>query len=107
MSNNPLKAQEPQSGETTASAYSVPKSNQHATADTDSQLHNILNRLDNVQRGGRGYTARCPAHTDRRNSLSIGLGEDNRILVNCFAGCSAKEIVEALGLVLRDLFSRS
>lgn len=70
------------------------------------ELHNIMDRLENVRRGGRGYTARCPAHGDRNNSLSISLGDDGRILIFCFAGCSAQEIVESLGLTLRDLFPR-
>ena len=39
-------------------------------------LTEILNRLEGV-RGGHGqYTARCPAHDDRRNSLSVSVGKD-------------------------------
>ena len=49
--------------------------------------------------------ARCPAHEDRRASLSIGEGDDGRVLIKCFAGCAFEDIVRAVGLEPRDLFS--
>ena len=52
---------------------------------------------------GSGWTCRCPAHVDRNPSLSIGTGDDGRVLVKCFAGCSADEVVAAIGLTTRDL----
>lgn len=64
----------------------------------------LLAKLAQVRRAGTGWTARCPAHDDRENSLSIGEGRDGRVLVKCFAGCDAAAIVAALGLKLRDLF---
>lgn len=48
--------------------------------------------------------ALCPAHEDRRKSLSIGLGNDGRVLLRCFAGCSFNSIVAAVGLKPRHLF---
>lgn len=51
-----------------------------------------------------GY-ARCPAHEDKRPSLSIREGRDGRILLHCFAGCSSGEVVAALGLTWGDLFA--
>jgi hypothetical protein len=62
-------------------------------------------RLDGVRRTGRGLSARCPAHDDRQNSLSLATGDDGRVLVNCFAQCRPQSIVRALGLELRDLFA--
>jgi len=53
------------------------------------------------------WSARCPAHDDRRPSLSVGLGEGGRILLHCHAGCSPEQIVESLGLEVRDLFTDS
>lgn len=41
-------------------------------------------------------TARCPAHDDRSPSLSLRDGEDGRLLVHCFAGCSYEAVHEAL-----------
>jgi hypothetical protein len=47
------------------------------------------------RRSRRGWTARCPAHQDKRPSLSIA--ENNgKILVHCFAGCSQDAIIDAL-----------
>ena len=70
-------------------------------------IDDLLARLDNVQSTRRGRAARCPAHEDRRASLSIGLGADGRVLLHCFAGCRPEEIVAKLGLHLRDLFPES
>jgi len=64
----------------------------------------FLTRLERVKRSGKGWTARCPAHDDRLASLSIGEGDDGRVLVKCHAGCTVEEIVATLGLGLRDLF---
>lgn len=71
---------------------------------TPVHVKNFLSRLDNVQPLGSGWTARCPAHADEKNSLSISQGANGRILVKCFAGCTVKDIVQALGLTLGDLF---
>lgn len=64
--------------------------------------------LDALAAGGfraNGSGARCPAHDDRNASLSIGDRSDgNGVVVNCHAGCSANEIVAALGWKLADLF---
>ena len=60
--------------------------------------------LRGVGASGGAWSARCPKHDDRENSLSIGEGDDGRVLLKCFAGCSADAIVEVLGLELRDLF---
>lgn len=67
----------------------------------------VLDRLDRVHRNGTGWTARCPAHDDRANSLSVGEGDDGRVLVHCFAGCEVNAIVAGIGLDLADLFERS
>lgn len=68
----------------------------------------FVSRLDNVEPNGQNsYTARCPVHGDTHNSLSISEGNDGRILVNCFAGCSTQDIVETMGLNMSDLFSQS
>jgi hypothetical protein len=47
--------------------------------------------------------AKCPAHNDDRASLSFGPGENDRVLVHCFAGCETKDVMAALGLTLADL----
>ena len=38
--------------------------------------------------------------------MSIREGDDQRVLLKCWTGCSAAEVVAALGLNLGDLFER-
>lgn len=64
----------------------------------------LLARLDKVRKAGDGWSAVCPAHKDRSASLSIGTGNDGRILLHCFAGCIATDVVQAVGLTIADLF---
>lgn len=70
-------------------------------------IHECLEQLDRVKKSGGGYTARCPAHEDKRNSLSIKEGDDGRVLVKCFAGCTVEDIVAAKGWKLADLFPQN
>jgi len=70
-----------------------------------SPLEPLLSRLDNVSmRSSGNYMARCPAHDDRTPSLSITETDDGTVLVNCFAGCPASDVLSAVGLSLSDLF---
>ncbi len=65
----------------------------------------ILERLRGVQRAGDGWLAFCPAHNDQhRRSLSIGLSNDGRTLLNCHAvKCPVEKIVGAVQMTLADL----
>ena len=65
----------------------------------------LLDRLDKVRARGPGqWSACCPAHDDKGPSLSVKETADDRVLLHCFAGCSADEVVGAVGLDLTDLF---
>jgi hypothetical protein len=69
----------------------------------------ILPALRKVTPRGSGWKACCPVasahkHGDQTPSLDLGEGDDGRVLLKCYAGCSAQAIVEALGLTLRNLF---
>ncbi len=68
------------------------------------RIEKLLAQLDRVKPTRRGWTARCPAHQDQSPSLAIRETDDGRILVHCFAGCSATDICTALGIRLADLF---
>ncbi len=68
------------------------------------ELQEFLDGLQNVKGGPTQYTARCPAHDDRHNSLSVGTGEDGRILLRCHAGCETAAVLAALGRKPSDLF---
>lgn len=71
-------------------------------------IQNILARLDAVKKGGKGWTARCPAHEDNERSLSVReRRKDDAVLIKCFAGCKVPDIMAAMGLNLRDLFPPS
>jgi hypothetical protein len=56
---------------------------------------------------GAEATAHCPgplhAHGDRHPGLSV-TGVRGRVLVHCFAGCETADVLDALGLSLRDLY---
>lgn len=68
-------------------------------------LEEVLSRIGNIRPCGEGgFTGKCPAHPDRRNSLSIREGNDGRVLLKCHAGCSVERIAGAMGLGLSDLF---
>lgn len=66
----------------------------------------VLEHLQNVRECGDGWSARCPAHGDFSNSLSVAQGDDRRVLLYCHAGCPVADIVDALDLSMRDLFDR-
>lgn len=75
----------------------------------EDQLQEVLHRLENVQRAGKNYTARCPAHDDLTNSLSVRLGKNkDRIVLKCHAvkGCSFHHILGALKMKEEDLFAQ-
>jgi hypothetical protein len=65
----------------------------------------LLSRLEGVRRNGADrWIARCPAHDDRRPSLSVRELDDGRILLHCFADCSVKDVLAAVGLEMDGLF---
>lgn len=73
----------------------------------NSAVERLLPRLDLLKETGAGtWMACCPAHDDRRPSLSIKDGDD-RVLLHCFAGCPVEDITAAIGLEMRDLFNDS
>ncbi len=68
-------------------------------------LEKVLARLDKVKSDGSGkWKACCPAHDDKDPSLNIREANDGKVLLHCFAGCTATDIAAAIGLELRDLF---
>jgi hypothetical protein len=72
---------------------------------SQSPLIKVLERLEGVKAAGnRAFMAKCPAHEDRRQSLSLAEGEGGCALLHCHAGCAVADILEALGLLESDLF---
>ena len=69
-------------------------------------MTDILKRFSGIRKCGSGWTARCPAHDDKENSLSINRG-NGLWLIKCHAGCESENIVSAVGLKLSDLFDEA
>lgn len=73
----------------------------------DMVIERLIDQTGYPPRGhGHQRNGRCPAHDDRKPSLSIGLGRDGAVLLHCQAGCPPEEVWAALGLLARDLFER-
>ena len=68
-------------------------------------VEQFVSRLENVKRRGKDkFLCSCPAHDDSDPSLAVTSTPQGKILLKCFAGCSAGEVVQAMGLKLEDLF---
>ncbi len=70
-------------------------------------IEDFLSRLEGVSGGNGQYKAKCPAHDDKKASLSVGKGRDNKIVMKCHAGCNTVDVLEAMGLTESDLFDNS
>jgi hypothetical protein len=65
----------------------------------------LLSRLDKVRKTGAGrWIAKCPAHDDKSPSLSVRELDDGRVLLHCFGGCAAGDVLNAIGLDFDALF---
>ncbi len=68
-------------------------------------IDKLLPRLDKVKADGKSrWKACCPAHDDKSPSLRVTETEDGTVLLKCWVGCTAAEIVAAVGLQMADLF---
>lgn len=64
----------------------------------------ILSMLKGVEERKDHYLALCPAHVDTSPSLKVTITPD-KTLVHCWAGCRTIDVLQALGLTWKDLFS--
>ena len=65
----------------------------------------IQSKFENVKQDGWDeyqLIATCPAHDDRKPSLSIKLADD-KVLIYCQAGCETKDVLAVTGLTMADL----
>lgn len=74
------------------------------THHTRDAVQTLLARLEGVKPAGDGrWYARCPAHDDKSPSLSIrDTGE--KVLIHCFTGCDAEDVLIAVGLTWKELY---
>lgn len=73
---------------------------------TQRPIDRVLERLQGQgvkQVGSTQWQCRCPHHEDSVSSLSVGCGDDGRVLLDCKAGCAVSDVVGALGLTMADL----
>jgi putative DNA primase/helicase len=53
-------------------------------------LQKLLSQLKGVKPAGKGFVAKCPAHDDQHQSLSVGEGDDGRALLDCKLAATPK-----------------
>ena len=71
------------------------------------RIDEFMARLKGVTPTGEGsWVACCPSHGDEHPSMSV-TSQGGKILVHCHAGCTAQDIVDAMGLKMSDLFEDS
>ncbi len=58
----------------------------------DNPLDRVLDRLESARRENGGFKALCPTHDDQKPSLGIAVGDDGRVLLRCYAGCSGDDV---------------
>ncbi len=68
-------------------------------------IHQFLALFPSAKETRKGWDVCCPAHDDQHPSLGVMEGDNGRIVLNCFAGCTPQAICESLGLSLSDLFA--
>lgn len=71
------------------------------------RIDEFIGRLKGVTPTGEGsWVACCPSHGDEHPSMSV-TSQGGKILVHCHAGCTAQDVVDAMGLKMSDLFADS
>ena len=74
----------------------------HAAHTQQATPEPLLQRLQSVQKSRDGWRARCPACGGHSRKLSIAQ-VDSRVLLHCFGGCCANEVLTGAGLTWADL----
>ena len=72
--------------------------------DLDETWKVFSSKLQKIKPTDNGIEALCPAHDDKRASLTASFTKD-KILFKCQAGCSFDKVVNALGMEPNDFFA--
>ena len=72
--------------------------------DLDETWKVFCSKLQKIKPTDNGIEALCPAHDDKRASLTASFTKD-KILFKCQASCSFDEVVNALGMEPNDFFA--
>lgn len=74
-----------------------------------SAVIDFLSRLERVhQSAPNRWRAMCPCHESRSRSQTMSVREtaDGTVLIKCFAGCSALDVIKKVGMRPGDLFPK-
>jgi hypothetical protein len=66
-------------------------------------LEVVVQRLE-ARREGKGYRSLCPCCGGKSRKVAIAEGDEGRVLIHAFCGCSAVDVLGAVGLALADLY---
>lgn len=73
----------------------------------------LLSKFEHVKDRGIGnngvhnWLCKCPAHQSKglnTGNLLVGMRSDGHILIHCYGGCGAYEVLAAIGLSFSDLY---
>lgn len=67
-------------------------------------VNNLLEKLKYRKVRKNQWVAVCPAHDDSSPSLHITEKDDGRVLIHCYAGCGALDVLRAVNCNWSDLF---
>lgn len=59
----------------------------------------IARTLGGARKAGDDWSCRCPAHDDKKASLSIKDSDKGRLLVHCHAGCAQDDVINELKIL--------
>jgi len=77
-----------------------------ASRELETRFPDIAGNLRNIRPNGSDWTARCPAHDDDHNSLSLSIANDGKLLLYCHAGCSTKSVLQVLNIDYPALYPK-
>ena len=72
-------------------------------------LHKVISAIEAVNikpfsKSGKGFRLQCPAHDGKDLNLYVADG-DKRLIIKCHSHqCDPKDILEAVGLSLKDIY---
>lgn len=52
----------------------------------------------------RSWVALCPSHDDKSPSLCIDEADNGKVLIKCWSGCGANEVIDSVGMKYHELF---
>lgn len=70
----------------------------------DKVLSTLQAHGSKLRKSSNGWEANCPCHADDTASLSISVGSDEKVILDCKAKCRTEDVITSIGLEWKDLF---